>query len=789
MSIGNIAFVHGNRKIYEWNRVLLNEIKVELTNAKIRKFIIGKLESSLAFLYGNESLVFVNEMHTYDDIINTYNKLLAFEQVNLEDEKNDYARCCNALKDYKVVSEKTNKYIENDFFLKKQIPILVKQLKDNALKKCLIEIPIDQLNVNKEGIRISALKEAGISNVQLLLEKIETDHFYVRGIGEQSTQLIIQNIYNIKSKAEKNVRIYFDAEKKSNEHTKLLKVLYTIIKSQETRKTFLGVKKNRLDQLQNNYLSLILMRNFSTWYWATAEEKKDIITLTEKCNLFFDADDYKQLARAFSVYVDIQKVSNKNCWIDYENNTAPYYALLEGYLGNELIGDSNIDGISKELFYSIKNNEISTDLMKSSLRNYQLFGVQYIMHQKNVLLGDEMGLGKTIQAIAAITQLNAKGKNRFLIICPLSVLVNWCREIKHHSHMMPISIYGKTWRESYITWKAGGLVGVTTYETINKFNLDEQSLIEMLVVDEAHYIKNPKAGRTINLLNISKFAKYKLFMTGTPLENKVEEMCFLISCLQPKIGKKINQIKELAGAQQFKHAISPVYLRRVRKDVLNELPELIESEEWGIMNSSEKLAYKNSVLNESFMSMRRISWNVENIDKSTKANRLVEICNDAKNEGRKIVIFSYFRDVLDRVKDCLQDKTLDIINGSISSDKRQKILDEFEISEPGTVLISQIISGGTGLNIQCASVVILCEPQLKPSIENQAISRVYRMGQAHTVEVHRLLIENSVDERIMALLSAKQKIFDAFADESEAAKNEEDCNYAVKILLTKKRND
>lgn len=151
-------------------------------------------------------------------------------------------------------------------------------------------------------------------------------------------------------------------------------------------------------------------------------------------------------------------------YLYYENNTAPYYALLEGYLGNKLIGDSNIDGISKELFDSIKNNEISTDLMKSSLRSYQLFGVQYIMHQKNVLLGDEMGFGKTIQAIAAITQLEAKGKNRFLIVCPLSVLVNWCREIKYHSHMMPISIYGKTWRESYTTWKAGGLVGLTTYE-------------------------------------------------------------------------------------------------------------------------------------------------------------------------------------------------------------------------------------------------------------------------------------------------------------------------------------
>ena len=113
------------------------------------------------------------------------------------------------------------------------------------------------------------------------------------------------------------------------------------------------------------------------------------------------------------------------------------------------------------------------------------------------------------------------------------------------------------------------------------------------------------------------------------------------------------------------------------------------------------------------------------------------------------------------------------INGSISPSKRQEIIDEFDKAPAGQVLAAQIIAGGTGLNIQSASVVILCEPQLKPSIENQAISRAYRMGQARNVIVYRLLCDNTIDEKITDLLSEKQAVFDAFADKSVAAENVE----------------
>ena len=169
------------------------------------------------------------------------------------------------------------------------------------------------------------------------------------------------------------------------------------------------------------------------------------------------------------------------------------------------------------------------------------------------------------------------------------------------------------------------------------------------------------------------------------------------------------------------------------------------------------------------MAARRVSWNVDNLDDSSKARRLLEIVEDAREQERKVLIFSFFLDTVAKIAALLGDSCMEPITGSVSPARRQEIIDEFDKAPAGACLAAQIQSGGTGLNIQSASVVILCEPQLKPSIENQAISRAYRMGQARSVLVYRLLCDDTVDERIMQLLETKQNEFDAFADESKAA--------------------
>ena len=377
-----------------------------------------------------------------------------------------------------------------------------------------------------------------------------------------------------------------------------------------------------------------------------------------------------------------------------------------------------------------------------------------------------MGLGKTVQAIGAMVAVRNSGEKHFMVVCPASVLINWCREITLHSDLLPYKIHGDIRDENLQDWITNGGVAVTTYETLSRVNIESITKISMLTVDEAHYIKNPKALRTKTLISVKSKSDRVLFMTGTPLENNVDEMQFLIKNLNPEIAKTIDNMKHLSSAKMFKEKIAPVYFRRTREEVLKELPDLIENEEWCEMDDTEKSAYIESLQSENFMAMRQVSWNVEDISKSSKGQRLLEIYERAITEKRKIIVFSFFLNTLEQVQKLLGDKCVGVITGSIPPDKRQSIVDKFTKATDGSVLVSQIQAGGTGLNIQTASIVVICEPQLKPSIENQAISRTYRMGQVRNVIVYRLLCEDSVDERIIELLENKQNIFDSFADKS-----------------------
>ena len=216
-----------------------------------------------------------------------------------------------------------------------------------------------------------------------------------------------------------------------------------------------------------------------------------------------------------------------------------------------------------------------------------MLGVKYILHQQKVLLGDEMGLGKTIQAMACLVSLRNTGKKYFMVICPASVLPNWCKEISLKSDLDVIKIHGKDKQYALELWKQEGGVAVTTYETTAYCQI-EGFRIDMLVVDEAHYIKNPLAARTMNVISIGNHADRMLFMTGTALENKVMEMINIIDILQPKITRDLLRIAHMSHAKQFREKIAPVYYRRKREDVLTELPDLIENDEWCEMSSQEK---------------------------------------------------------------------------------------------------------------------------------------------------------------------------------------------------------
>ncbi len=142
---------------------------------------------------------------------------------------------------------------------------------------------------------------------------------------------------------------------------------------------------------------------------------------------------------------------------------------------------------------------------------------------------------------------------------------------------------------------------------------------------------------------------------------------------------------------------------------------------------------------------------------------------EAAETGLKVVVFSYFREVLSAVRAALGEEVAGTVSGGVPAARRQRLVDEFTAVEGHAVLLAQIEAGGTGLNLQSASVVILCEPQVKPTLEHQAVARAHRMGQVRAVQVHRLLAEDSVDEQLLSILKNKDRLFDAYARRSDVA--------------------
>lgn len=640
--------------------------------------------------------------------------------------------------------------------------------KKAAVYELLKSIPVEELNRRKQGIRVSLLKGAHIENLYQVLSAGRQRLVNINGIGDAGADKIMKLARLYYQEAEKNARVRLDNPEGNPQQAAIVQNLYILMQLQEVTERAGSVHAKCHDYVQEKLQSARQIKGSVGWLFTGGQKKEKALEAYHQLDTLMQRGYTREAAQLYS---RTRQVADGNTALqskqNFERNTAPFYAKLEEVTGESLEEKAYSGGLSQEYVQSIESLELDLSLMNSVLRQYQLFGVKYIIQNQRVLLGDEMGLGKTIQAIACMAHLKAMGKKHFLVVCPVSVMVNWNREISRHSRQQALEIHGLDRDLEYEQWKRDGGVGITTYETITRLELGEEQ-IDLLVVDEAHYVKNPQAQRTKALQKLAEAAEYALFMTGTPLENKVEEMTFLISMLKEDVAKKLSRVAAISTADSFREAAGEVYLRRIREDVLTELPEKAEKQEWCAMNREEKEAYYQTLLEGNYMAVRQVSWNVEDIQKSSKAARLVEICDVARENGRKIIVFSFFLHTIEIVQKLLKGRCYGPISGGISGAKRQEILDEFEKSEPGSVLVSQIIAGGTGINVQAASVVILCEPQWKPSTEEQAISRAYRMGQKQSVMVHRLLTEDSIDERMLDILQGKTDIFNSFAQESVA---------------------
>ena len=543
-----------------------------------------------------------------------------------------------------------------------------------AVLKVLQDIPIEEINRDKKGFRVKALREYGYETIADIAPISVYTIASVRGISEDAAYSIKKIVNDIVSKARQGIKIRLSTDNQSEEATELVLALLQYHCSLAVSDDCSKLLSSSLQQITCAEEELKVGLNGIRWFFSSKAKKEKAIEAFNLLTSLKDNEYGRNVGTQLDVADKIERTQGSDAWQDFSNNSVRYFNDLEdinpGVLGN----DDSVYGLPEDLAREIQEECFFPDGLLCELRRYQEWGVKYILHQERVLLGDEMGLGKTVQAIATMVSLRNTGGTHFIVVCPASVITNWCREIRKMSLLSVTKVHGAGRKAALESWIKTGGVAVTTYETVAYCKLPDDFKFKLLVVDEAHYIKNPGARRSINVKNLSVYAERLLFMTGTALENKVDEMISLIRILQPEIASKVQGMVFMASAPQFREAVSPVYYRRKREDVLTELPELIESREWCTLTRNEETFYEQAVLSKNYAEARRVSWNVDDLRDSSKAARLLELIDEAKSDGRKVIVFSFFRDTLRKVSMLLGDLCMNPINGSVTLNAGRKLL-------------------------------------------------------------------------------------------------------------------
>jgi len=448
--------------------------------------------------------------------------------------------------------------------------------------------------------------------------------------------------------------------------------------------------------------------------------------------------------------------------------------------------------IDSELLSQIQAVQLNVSHMKSCiLRRYQEFGAKFIVARKYAFLGDEMGLGKTVQVLAVMSHLRASNGNiHALVIVPASLRDNWQAEIERKTDLRCHNFL-KRWsaEEAVADWQRDGGIAIVAYNVLHDcFDTISNAIqkLDICVADEAQYIKNPSARRSIASRQILKRSPIAVVMTGTPVENHPKEFLAIASALDHRSAAltRMAQAEEVGSPEYFQRTVRSIYLRRNKEDVLSELPELIEIEE-RVSFGRENLTAHLLLINQKahFMELRQHAIFGSN-GASPKLDRVLEILDDYSKRGEKVVVFSFFRRVLDELGGACSNAAM--IHGGISTSVRAQTIDDFGMptSRYG-VLLSQIDAGGVGVNLQAASAVILVEPQLNPAREYQAISRVHRMGQRRSVNVHRLFTQETVEDGITMMLARKRGLMKDYARESLLMQSTDDAisNEEVREIL------
>ncbi|MFC5802533.1 DEAD/DEAH box helicase [Streptomyces formicae] len=653
----------------------------------------------------------------------------------------------------------------------------LKPIHDAEVQRELDAIPVSRLQDVTEGrLRLGSVEKSGLRTVGQVLEAGPYRLRQIPGVGQRTVDQILAAARRLSEAAHETVAVHIDVDRPEPRTTALVRALHVLVEAGPDTRRAVDTANDMAGRLGPLLAAAKPAAGRFRMLFAGQDTKaRALSAVAEIRTLSGEAGQAGVPGLLAQASVDLLRGPSTDvaAWVDFELRSAEYYSLLAEISGRVPDAAASEGFLPDEIAERVRTQHLDDTHRRVSLRGYQAFGARFALAQRKVILGDEMGLGKTIQAIAALTHLAAEGQSHFMVVCPASVLVNWTREIEARSTLRAMLIHGPDRHDAFADWKGRGGVGVTTFDALRGFPAPGGGEVGMLVVDEAHSVKNPKALRSQAVAQWTERCDRTLFMTGTPMENRVAEFRNLVRMLDRGVAESLGERDALAGSVAFRKAVAPVYLRRNQADVLTELPSLQQTDEWETLSASDEEAYREAVRAGNFMAMRRAAY--MRPKKSAKLERLRELVQEAGESGQKTVVFSNFKDVLRVVGEALTAGPADRIpvlgplTGSVPAGRRQQVVDDFAAVSGPAVLLAQIQAAGVGLNMQAASVVIICEPQIKPTIEHQAVARAHRMGQVRPVSVHRLLATGGVDERMVKMLEDKTRLFDAYARISAVA--------------------
>ncbi|AZS85282.1 DEAD/DEAH box helicase [Streptomyces griseoviridis] len=645
-------------------------------------------------------------------------------------------------------------------------------LRDELVAAELESIPVARLKDVTEGrLRLAALEAAGLTTVRAVHRAERFALRQIPGVGAQTADQALAAAGQIARAVEETVSVRVDVDHPEPRTTALVVALHRLVEAGPELRRAVDTAR-RVEHALGELLPTVRPAT-GRLRLALAGPRRRAAALEAGGALralIADADTRGVGLLLAQATTDLLRdpVSEIEAWVDFELRSAEYYSQLVE-TGAPPGEEQAADGfLPSDVVERVRAQPLDDTHRRVSLRGYQSFGARFALAQRRVVLGDEMGLGKTVQAIAALAHLAAQGHSHFLVVCPAGVLINWTREIRSRSTLRALPVHGPERQDAHAEWRERGGVALTTFDVLHTLPAPEEGAAPaMLVVDEAHYVKNPETRRARSVAEWAAACEHVLFLTGTPMENRVGEFRSLVRMVRPELAPEIRDSDGAAGPQVFRRTVAPAYLRRNQRDVLTELPALLQVDEWAELSPADLDAYRAAVAAGNFMAMRRAAY--ADPAHSAKLGRLRELVEEAGGNGLKTVVFSYFRDVLGAVEQALPQPVFGPLSGGVPVARRQRLVDDFTHAEGPAVLLAQIEAGGVGLNLQAASVVVLCEPQVKPTLEHQAVARAHRMGQVRPVQVHRLLATDSVDARLLRILENKTRLFDAYARRSDTA--------------------